>query len=110
MRNKIFASVAATAMLVGCGETRQHMGGSVDNDQNVLTGGPITGTTLQDLPQSVKETLKERVPHAEIASIDRTKSQGEVVYEISFVEPDKTPKMYLSDDGQVLASPAKAQQ
>ena len=104
MRIKIFTFVVVAAILAGCSETPQHMGGPVDNDQNVLTGGPITGTTIQDLPQSVKEKLKERAPHAEIASIVRLKRHDGVVYDISFVEPDKTPEMFLRDDGKVLAA------
>lgn len=104
----IFASIAAAAMLVGCTETPQYQGAAVDNDQNVLTGGPITGTTIQELPQSVKETLKERVPHDEIASINKTRRNGQVVYDISFIERD-TPEIYLRADGKVLSAPMSAQ-
>jgi hypothetical protein len=110
MRIKIFASIAAAAaMVVGCTETPQYMGAAVDNDQNVLTGGPITGATIEELPAPVKETLKKRVPRAEIASINKTRRDGEVVYEISFIETDKTPKIYLQDDGKVLPEPMRAQ-
>jgi hypothetical protein len=113
MRFKIFtffiAVAAGTAMFFfGCTGTPQHMGAAVDNDQNVLTGGPITGTTIQDLPPSVKETLKARVPHAEIAGINKTRRQGQVIYDISFIDADN-PEIYLRADGQVMPEPVRAQ-
>lgn len=62
MWTRIFALAAAAMMLAGCTETPQNMGAAVDRDQNVLTGGPITGTTLLDLPQAVKDALKNAPP------------------------------------------------
>ena len=113
MRFKIFASFIAAAgtaaiLFFGCTETPPHMGAAVDNDQNVLTGGPITGTTIQDLPASVKDTLKARAPHAEIAGIEKSRRDGNVVYEISFIDTD-IPEIYLRADGQVMPEPVRAQ-
>jgi uncharacterized lipoprotein YajG len=107
MRFLILTLFAAAAMLAGCSETPQSMGSAVDNDQNVLTGGPITGTTLQDLPARVKEALKARVPHAEIVSITKSHRNGSVVYNISFAN-SATPELYLRDDGQVMPEPLNA--
>ena len=108
MRFNIFALFAAVAMFAGCSETPQYMGAAVDTDQNVLTGGPIIGTTIQDLPAAVKETLKERVPHAEIASITKKRRDKSVVYEISFLSSENA-NIYLRDDGKVLPEPMRAQ-
>ena len=108
MRFNIFAFVAALAILAGCSETPQYMGAAVDHDQNVLTGGPITGTTLQDLPASVKAALKQREPHAEIASITRTHRDGNLIFEFSFLNSEN-PDIYVRDDGQVLPEPMRAQ-
>lgn len=108
MRITLFASLALAAMLAGCTETPQYQGAAVDTDQNVLTGGPITGTTLQNLPAAVKGTLKERVPHAEIASILKSRREGRVVYEISFIDND-TPEMYVRDDGKIMPEPVRSQ-
>jgi hypothetical protein len=102
LRIQILAFVAAVAMLAGCTETPQYQGAAVDNDQNVLTGGPITGTTIEDLPKSVRDALKERVPHAEIASIIKSRLDRHAVYEISFIDADNYPPLRLRDDGQVL--------
>ena len=101
LRIKIFAFAAAVAMLAGCSQTPQFQGASVDRDQNVLTGGPITGVTIEDLPAPVKKALKQRVPHAEIASITRTRLNRHAIYEISFIDADTYPPLRLRDDGQL---------
>jgi hypothetical protein len=108
MRFNILLSIlAATALLAGCSETPQFVGAAVDNDQNVLTGGPITGTTLDDLPAVVKQSLREHVPHAEILSITKSRREGSVVYDVSFANSD-TAELYLRDDGAVLPEPMRA--
>lgn len=80
----------------------------MDNDQNVLTGGPITGTTIDDLPAAVKQSLREHVPAAEIVSITKSRRDKRVVYDISFANSD-TQELYLRDDGKVLPQPMRAQ-
>ncbi|HEX4263427.1 MAG TPA: hypothetical protein VH597_03735 [Verrucomicrobiae bacterium] len=99
---KFFAFAAAIVMLAGCTQTPQFQGAAVDNDQNVLTGGPITGITIDDLPDRVKGALKKRVPGAEIASIVRTRLQRHAIYEISFIDADTYSPLRLRDDGQTL--------
>lgn len=94
--------IASIAFLVGCAEMRKHMGGGKDNDQNVLTGGPVTGTTIKDLPQPVKNTLKEKAPSAEIADIDKQAQGGRTIYRITFSEPGTNPTMYISEDGTLV--------
>ena len=102
MKTQILCAIASVALLVGCAEMRKHMGGGKDNDQNVLTGGPVTGTTIKDLPQPVKNTLKEKAPSAEIADIDKQTQGGRVVYRITFTEPTTNPTMYISEDGTLV--------
>jgi hypothetical protein len=109
MRFNILLSIfAAAALLAGCSETPQFVGAAVDNDQNVLTGGPITGTTIEDLPAAVKQSLREHVPAAEIVSITRSRRDKSVVYDFSFANSD-TRELYLRDDGKVLSEPMRAQ-
>ena len=105
MKTYILGLLVAAGLVTGCTETRQHMGAAAENDHNVLTGGPMTGTTLSDLPQAVRSTLSSQDPNAEIADIDKTTRNGQVVYEISFTEPGKNPKMYITADGQILSNP-----
>ena len=102
-----FVLVAFGAILVGCRQTPEHMGSAVDNDSNVMTGGPITGITLQDLPPAVKETLKEQAPHAEIELIEKKTREGQLVYEFTFTESSNTPKLYVSEDGKALPASTK---
>jgi hypothetical protein len=97
------AAIAGLTLLVGCAETRREMGAAAENDNNVLTGGPMTGTTLKDLPQSVRQTLKQRAATAEIADIDKQDRNGQVVYKISFAEPGRNPTLYVRQDGKVLS-------
>lgn len=83
---------------------------AVDDNRNVLTGGPITGVTLDALPGRVKETLKERFPHAEMATIEKAKRDGATVYEFNFTEPDKVPILYVRMHGVVLSEPERVQE
>jgi hypothetical protein len=111
MMKRLFVLAAVALMLAGCTETPKNMGAAVDRDQNVLTGGPITGTTIEDLPQAVKDALKKCAPHAEIASIEKTHRNGRTVYEFTFLESENdTPDIYLRDDGRVMPLPLRAQQ
>ena len=113
MKTKTICLFAAAALVGGCAETRQHQGAAVDTDYNVLTGGPVSGTTLQDLPPAVRETLKERAPHAEVVDIDKTTRNGEVVYEISLSGSGWNgwnPKMYITESGKALAGSAASGQ
>ena len=105
--NTLLSIFAVAALLAGCSETPQFVGDAVDNDQNVLTGGPITGTTIDDLPAAVKQTLKNRTPHAEIVSITKSRRDKSVVYDVTFANSD-TPELYLREDGTVLPEPLRA--
>ncbi|MEY2466720.1 MAG: hypothetical protein QOD03_1241 [Verrucomicrobiota bacterium] len=102
MRIKTLSALAVAALLAGCSDTQQHMGAASDNDQNVLTGGPITGTTIFDLPQGVKDALQKRAPHSEIANINKMNRNGQTIYEISFTQPGTNSKIYLTPEGRVL--------
>jgi hypothetical protein len=102
MKSQLVSAIAAMALLLGCSQMRKSMGGGAENDHNVLTGGPVTGTTINDLPQPVKNTLKEKAPTAEIADIDRQSQGGRMIYRITFAEPGKNPTMYISQDGSIV--------
>lgn len=103
----VFAVLAFGAIIAGCRQTPQNMGSAVDRDSNVLTGGPITGTTLQDLPPAIEETLKQQVPHAKIDLIEKKTRDGQLVYEFTFTDSSNTPKLYVSEDGKVLPASTK---
>lgn len=100
MKNQILCAIAVVAVAVGCARNREHMGAG-DNQTTVLTGGPTTGTTVKDLPLAVKKTLKEQVPAAEIATIDKQNQDGKTVFVVTFTDPNKFPTMYINKDGTV---------
>ena len=102
MKTRILCEIALAALLVGCSGMREGMGGGAENDKNVLTGGPVTGTTIKDLPEPVKNKLKELVPSAEIADIDKQTQGGRVIYRITFSESARNPTMYISQDGTLV--------
>lgn len=101
MKTQILCAIASAALLVGCSGMRESMGGA-ENDRNVLTGGPVTGTTINDLPQPVKDKLKELAPSAEIADIDKQSQGGRVIYRITFTESGRNPTMYIAQDGTIV--------
>ena len=76
--------------------------GGANNDHDVLTGGPVTGTTINDLPEPVKHTLKETRPNAEIADIDKQAGGGRVIYRIIFTDPARNSTMFIDEDGSIV--------
>jgi len=102
MKTKLLWIAAAAALITGCAETRKHAGATAENDANVLTGGPVTGTRIQDLPAPVQVTLQQRMPTAEIAGIDKERENGRTFYKISFIESGRNPVMWFAEDGTVL--------
>jgi hypothetical protein len=101
MKTRILCAIVSAALLLGCSGMRKSMGGA-ENDRNVLTGGPVTGTTINDLPEPVKKRLKELAPTAEIADIDKQTQGGRVIYRITFTEAGRNPTMYISQDGTLI--------
>ncbi len=100
----LFCILIAT-LAAGCKQAYKHAAGEAQTDQNVMTGGPVTGTTLDDLPQAVRDTIQRLAPDAEIADIDRVKRDGEEVFQISFSESGKNPKIYVASSGRILPNP-----
>lgn len=92
--------------MAGCTTTQQQTGAAGDS-ANVLSGGPISGTKISDLPQPVKDTLEERVPNERIADIDKAHRGGKPVYIIRFAGSGHE-KMYVMGDGELWPQ-AKAQ-
>src|SRR5258707_10953690 len=102
MKSGLLSAVAAIALIASCTETPKTMGAANENDRNVLTGGPVTGTHIADLPDPVRQRLKESVPNGEVADIDKQLMDGKTVYKISFAEPGKNPSIYIAEDGTVV--------
>jgi hypothetical protein len=99
MKLQILCAIAALGLLSGCAWTSKHVGASDYNDQNVLSGGPAVGMTINDLPQTVKDSLKEKAPTAEISNIQRQTMSGKTVYKFTFLDPTRNPAKWLAEDG-----------
>ncbi len=67
----------------------------------ILTGGPVTGVTLSDLPASVIKVIRQQAPDAEVATITKEKRGEQVVYVISFKDAFY-PKLYVQADGTLI--------
>ncbi|HSU54919.1 MAG TPA: hypothetical protein VLT36_12750 [Candidatus Dormibacteraeota bacterium] len=102
MKIQILCLAATVALVSGCAEMRKNAGASAENDRSVLTGGPVTGTRIKDLPDAVRNTLQQRAPNAEVADIDKERENGQTFYKVSFAEPGKNPSLWIAEDGSVL--------
>jgi len=75
--------------------------GAPQETVGMLTGGPVTGVTLSDLPPKVVKTIQQRAPSSEIDYITKETHGDQVSYIIYF--KDRThPVLYVSQDGTVL--------
>jgi hypothetical protein len=105
MKIQILCAIAVLGLVSGCAWSGKHTGGSDYNDQNVLTGGPSVGMTIKDLPQAVKDTLRQKTPTAEISNIDRENMSGKTVYKIDFLDSNKFPPVWVAEDGNPVTPP-----
>jgi len=105
MKIQILCAITVASLLSGCAWTGKHTGASDYNDQDVLTGGPTIGMTIKDLPQTVKDTLQQKVPKAEISNIQRENMSGKTVYKIGFLDSNKYPPVWVAEDGNLVTAP-----
>ena len=105
MKTQILCAIAVVGLLSGCAWSGKHTGASDYNDQSVLTGGPMVGMTIKDLPQTVKDALQQKVPTAEISNIQRQNMTGKTVYKIDFLDSNKYPPLWFADDGNQVTAP-----
>jgi hypothetical protein len=105
MKIQILCAITVAGLLSGCAWSGKHTGASDYNDKDVLTGGPAVGMTIKDLPQTVKDTLQQKVPTAEISNIQRQNMSGKSVYKIDFLDANKYPPMWVAEDGNLVTAP-----
>jgi hypothetical protein len=104
MKTQILCGMVIMGLLSGCAWTGNHVGFSAYKDQNVLTGGPVIGTTLADLPEPVRESLKTNAPAAEVSHIHKVNMSGKTVYKVKFLEPAKCPDLWIGPDGTQITA------
>jgi hypothetical protein len=86
----------------GCSHFRHNAGGAADTDHNVLTGGPITGIRIKDLPPPVRQVLRAQAPSAEVADVSTRTRDGRLIYRVVFSEPARNPTLYIAEDGTLV--------
>jgi hypothetical protein len=64
-----------------------------------LHGANAGGGVFSTLPQPVQRTLELSAPGAVVEEVRRTEGN---VYEISFQDPARHPKLYIAEDGTLL--------
>src|SRR4051812_16065000 len=102
MRVQFIIAIAMIALAGGCSHFKKNAGGTAQNDQNVITGGPVTGITIRDLPAPVRKVLRAAEPTAEVADIQQRTQDGKLVYRIVFSNPARNQTMYIAEDGTIM--------
>jgi hypothetical protein len=102
MKLEVLCLSGLLALTSGCSHFRRNAGGAADNDQNVLTGGPVRGARVKDLPGPVRNVLKEQAPTAEVADISMRTRDGRLIYRVVFSEPARNPTLYIAEDGTLM--------
>ena len=102
MKLEILCLGAILCLTSGCANFGGHGRGAAETDSNVLTGGPVTGILIKDLPAPVRQVLKEKSPTAEVADISTRTRDGRFIYRIVFSEPAQNPTLYIAEDGTLM--------
>lgn len=78
--------------------------GSVLNPDLTVAVGAGMGTRVKpaDVPASVKKTIPERAPSAEVAYINKETWGGRTVYIVTFKDEAHNPKLLIAEDGTVV--------
>jgi len=77
------------------------VGASVDTIA-ASTGSAVSGLKMDDLPPNVVETIRHQAPTAEVQSVSRLTSEGDVFYNVTFKEPAHHPRLLIRDDGKLF--------
>lgn len=72
------------------------------SDFTGVVSGSVANLKIEELPLEVMEAVREQSPGAEIDQAHRELWGQRDIYIITFKEPDKNPKLYLSADGTLL--------
>jgi hypothetical protein len=66
------------------------------------TGSEASGLKTDDLPPNVVLTIRHQAPTAEVESISRITSEGDVFYHVTFKDPVHHPKLLIRDNGKLV--------
>jgi len=68
----------------------------------IISGGPVTGVKVSELPPAVWQTISAREPGAEIAYVNKDTWGDRVIYIVTFKDPPHHPRLHVAADGTVL--------
>lgn len=74
--------------------------GAPQDKSNVVTGGPVAGVSLNDLPKEVIKTIQRQAPDAEIDTIIKEVHGDKTTYLVSFKDHMHTA-LRLASDGSL---------
>jgi Neuraminidase (sialidase) len=66
------------------------------------TGSGTSGIRMDDLPPNVVQTIRHQAPTAEVDTISRLNSEGEVFYNVTFKDPAHHPRLMIRDNGRLV--------
>jgi hypothetical protein len=75
--------------------------GAPQDKSNVITGGPVGGVTLNDLPKEVVKTIQRQAADSEIDTIIKDVHGDKTTYSVTFKDRMHAP-LHLASDGSVL--------
>lgn len=76
--------------------------GASEESLEAATGSGASDIKMDDLPTEVVKTIRHSAPTAEVDSITRLKSTGDVFYEVRFKDPTHNPSLLVRDDGKLM--------
>jgi len=86
---KLYAitTIAALGLLAGCNR-------SIES----------ASQKFNELPPAVQKTVRAQAPNAEIADVSKTTQNGMDLYEVTFNEAGKNPKVIVATDGKLIST------
>jgi len=66
------------------------------------TGSGVSGIKMDDLPSNVVETIRHQAPTAEVDTLSRLTSEGDIFYNVTFKDPRHHPKLLIRDNGKLV--------
>jgi hypothetical protein len=87
-------SVLTSNMTVAVGATVDSIAAS--------TGSAVSGIKMDDVPSNVVETIRHQAPTAEVDTLSRLTSEGEVFYNVTFKDSARHPKLLIRDNGRLV--------
>jgi hypothetical protein len=76
--------------------------GATEDTIEASTGSGVSSIKLDTLPSNVVQTIRHSAPTAEVNSIARLNSGGDVFYDVTFKEPGDHPRLLIRDDGRLV--------